>query len=65
MDVMHLVNGERGRKAEAEGDADGGIWTAGQCVGLIEDIPTCKEVMDTFINEAVATIAHIGARSRL
>lgn len=65
MDVMHLVNGARGRKAEEEGDADGGVWTAGQCIGLIEDIPSCKEVMDTFIGEAVATLGKIGVQSRL
>jgi nitronate monooxygenase len=29
-DVMHLVAGKRGRQAEVDGDADGGIWTAGQ-----------------------------------
>merc|ERR1711907_38643 len=34
-DVMHLVAGNRGRQAEQDGDADGGIWTAGQVVGLI------------------------------
>mmetsp|Transcript_7145 Transcript_7145/g.9041 ORF Transcript_7145/g.9041 Transcript_7145/m.9041 type:complete len:329 (-) Transcript_7145:1548-2534(-) len=57
-DVMHLVAGDRGRKAEIEGDPDGGIWTAGQCVGLIDDIPTVKELMDTFMNEAEQTIKH-------
>ena len=33
---MHLVAGTRGRQAEKDGDADGGIWTAGQVVGLSE-----------------------------
>lgn len=57
-DVMHLVAGDRGRKAEAAGDPDGGIFTAGQCVGLIngEKIPTCKEFMDTFMAEAESTV---------
>jgi len=55
-DVMHLVAGDRGRKAEASGDPDGGIWTAGQCVGLIDDIPSVAELMGSFIHEAESTI---------
>jgi NADH:quinone reductase (non-electrogenic) len=59
-DVMHLVAGKRGRQAEQDGDADGGIWTAGQVIGLIHTIATCKEVIDTMIAEAEECI-----RSRL
>ena len=55
-DIIHLVNGKRGRAAEARGDADGGIWTAGQVVGLIDDIPTCAEVMARMMREAEETI---------
>jgi NAD(P)H-dependent flavin oxidoreductase YrpB (nitropropane dioxygenase family) len=50
-DVQHLVNGIRGREAERMGDADGGIWSAGQVVGLIDDIPTVQELMDTLVKE--------------
>jgi nitronate monooxygenase len=55
-DIAHLVAGARGRAAEASSDADGGIWSAGQGVGLIEDIPTCKEVVDRMISEAIETL---------
>jgi nitronate monooxygenase len=55
-DVQHLVMGDRGRKAEESGDPDGGIWTAGQCVGLIEDNPTVQELMDSFMKEAEETV---------
>ena len=48
--------GKRGHAAEARGDADGGIWTAGQVVGLIDDIPTCAEVMARMVKEAEETI---------
>jgi len=34
-DVATLVSGARGRKAEAENDSDGGIWSAGQVNTLI------------------------------
>jgi NAD(P)H-dependent flavin oxidoreductase YrpB (nitropropane dioxygenase family) len=56
-DVAHLVSGERGRAAEKKGDADDGIWSAGQVVGLIDSIPTCLQLMDQMIQEAEATIS--------
>lgn len=59
-DVSHLVAGKRGREAENKGDADGGIWSAGQVVGVIDTIPTCKEVIQQMVKEAEITI-----RSRL
>ena len=54
--VAHLVNGKRGREAERNCDPDGGIWSAGQVVGLIESIPTCEELMDEMIQEAEDTV---------
>lgn len=69
-DIAELVAGKRGREAEANGDADGGIWTAGQVVGLIHDIPTCKELVETMVAEAERAICErlqgmVVARSRL
>lgn len=58
MDVMHLVNGKRGREAELKCDADGGIWSAGQVVGLIDTIPTCQELMDQMMAQAEDIILH-------
>lgn len=55
-DLAHLVMGKRGREAERKGDPDGGIWSAGQVVGLIDDIPTVQTVMDRIINEAEDTV---------
>ena len=55
-DVAPLVAGKRGRQAEKDGDPDGGIWTAGQVVGLIDDVPTCQELMDRIMTEAADTI---------
>jgi len=51
-DVAHLVAGKRGRQAEIDDDADGGIWSAGQVVGLIHDIPTCQELVERMVKEA-------------
>jgi nitronate monooxygenase len=51
-DIAHLVAGTRGRAAMADGDIDGGIWTAGQVIGIINDIPTCKELIDSIVSDA-------------
>lgn len=50
-DIKHLVAGGRGRMALEGGDRDGGVITAGQIVGLINDIPTCKELIDRIVKE--------------
>jgi len=55
-DVQALVAGARGRDALADGDTDGGIWSAGMIQGLIHDIPTVKDLIDRIIAEAEAVI---------
>ena len=51
-DIQHLVAGTRGRKAMADGDADGGIWSASMVQGLIQDIPTVAELIDRIVADA-------------
>ncbi len=64
-DVRELVAGKRGANAMANGDVDGGIWTAGMIQGLIEDIPTVKELIDRIIDDARSIInARLAAMSR-
>jgi NADH:quinone reductase (non-electrogenic) len=45
-DVRHLVAGARGRESWEGGDVNGGVLTAGMVVGLIDDIPTCAELIE-------------------
>ena len=51
-DVMELVAGSRGRRVFDEGDPDAGIWTVGTVMGLINDIPTCGELVGRMVTEA-------------
>jgi enoyl-[acyl-carrier protein] reductase II len=44
------------RQAYVEGDIDGGSLAFGQVCGLIQDIPTCQELIDTIIEEAEKTM---------
>jgi nitronate monooxygenase len=39
------------------GDMDAGAWSCGMVVGLIHDIPTCKELIDTIMADAHAIIS--------
>lgn len=40
-----------------EGDMDAGAWSCGMVAGLINDIPTCKELIDRIMAEAEEIIA--------
>lgn len=51
-EVAPLVKGARGREAFESGDQDHGVWTAGMVQGLIQDVPTVRELIDTIVSEA-------------
>jgi NAD(P)H-dependent flavin oxidoreductase YrpB (nitropropane dioxygenase family) len=55
-DVRELVAGARGKMVYSTGDADEGIWSAGQVQGLIHDIPSCGELISRIVHEAEAII---------
>jgi nitronate monooxygenase len=50
-DIRHLVSGARGKVALEKGDPNGGIITAGQIVGLIDDVPSCQELISRMVAE--------------
>jgi len=39
-------------KVMMEGEVDAGVWSCGMVVGLINDIPTCSELIDRIMAEA-------------
>ncbi|KAJ3082812.1 hypothetical protein HDU99_001516 [Rhizoclosmatium hyalinum] len=55
-DIRDLVSGKRGKRVFEEGDLEAGIWSAGQIVGLIDDVPTCQELLDQMVKDAVDII---------
>ena len=59
-DIAHLVAGARGRKVFENGDPEAGIWTCGPCVGLIEDIPTCAQLLARIEADAESAILKMG-----
>ena len=50
-DVRPLVAGARGRAALETGEVDGGILWAGMAIGLMDDIPTCAELIERTLAE--------------
>lgn len=55
-DIRELVAGARGKMVYATGNSDEGIWSAGQVQGLIQDIPTCAELVSRIVREAETII---------
>jgi nitronate monooxygenase len=55
-DIVPYVSGLVGQEMLREGDMDKGVLSAGQCMGLIRDIPTCRELLDRIMAEAEAII---------
>jgi len=54
-DVIEQVAGVYPR-IMMEGEMDAGAWSCGMVAGLINDIPTCKELIDGIMSEADALI---------
>jgi nitronate monooxygenase len=55
-EIQPLVAGIKGRELFLDGDLDKGIWSAGMVVGLIDDIPSCAELVTRIVSEAEAII---------
>ncbi len=56
-EIAPLVKGVRGRELFDNGDLDHGVWSAGMVIGLIDDIPSCKVLVERIVAEAEQIIA--------
>lgn len=54
-DIIDLVGGVY-PKVMMDGDMEAGAWSCGMVAGLIDDIPTCQELIDRIMSEAEAII---------
>ena len=50
-EIRHLVAGARGREAYASGDINHAPIPAGLVIGLIDDMPTCAELIERMVAE--------------
>ncbi len=51
-ELVSLMSGQRSLKAWQTGDVDNAPLMVGQSVGLIKEIPTCAEMIQTMVNDA-------------
>ena len=55
-EIGPYVAGKKGRVVYETGDLEHGIWSAGTSMGLIKDIPTCKDLVERIVSEAETII---------
>ena len=58
-DLIPLISGKRVKEAWESGNVDIAPMMMGQSVGLINDIPTCKELIERMVADARADIEHV------
>ena len=56
-EIHHLVSGANQERAWSTGDIDAGMVTVGMCGGLINDIPTCEELVRNVMRDAEEIIS--------
>ena len=60
-DVRPMVSGARGKAALESGRVDDGPVWAGQVIGLIDDVPTCAQLLDRMVAECRQQLARAAA----
>lgn len=56
-EIGPVASGARGRLVYETGDENAGVWSAGMCIGLINDIPSVDELVSRIVGEAEDIIA--------
>lgn len=56
-DLRELITGRRIPSANDQGDVNGAVWNIGQSIGLIDDIVSCRELLDTMVADARSHLA--------
>ena len=62
--IVNVASGQNAEKMYREGDINAGMVSCGQGVGLIEDIPTVKELLDRMMKEAEDVILKLQCMSK-
>lgn len=60
-ELMTVISGQIGKKALQEGDLEGAIIPCGQCVGLIHEIKSVKEVIEEIIQGAKSILEKLNS----
>ena len=63
-EVIPLMGGDRIRDAWETGNVESAPLMVGQSVGLIQDVPTCRQLLETMAREAAETLRMTGEQFR-
>ena len=58
-ELAPLISGRRGLEVLRSGDLEAGLFTAGLCVGLIDDVPTVAELIGRMMDEATEVLRRL------
>jgi nitronate monooxygenase len=58
-ELLPLITGTRNPLVYSDGRLDDAIWSCGQAVGLVKDVPTCQELIDRIVGEAKAALDRV------
>ena len=60
--MIPLLSGQKVKTAWQSGDIDNAAFMVGQSVGLIKEVTTCKELIESMVEEARTIFANNLAR---
>jgi putative enoyl-[acyl-carrier-protein] reductase II len=63
-ELLTIISGQMGQKALSDGDLEGAIIACGQCVGLINEIKTVKDVIEEIVQSAQSILARLNSLTR-
>jgi NAD(P)H-dependent flavin oxidoreductase YrpB (nitropropane dioxygenase family) len=61
-EIISLISGKRSEEALENGDVDGAPLAVGQSIGLIKEIVSCRELLNTMVREAEQALNDIHQR---
>jgi NAD(P)H-dependent flavin oxidoreductase YrpB (nitropropane dioxygenase family) len=61
-EIIPLISGQRSERALESGDVDGATFAVGQSIGLIKEIISCKELLETMVRDANKILADVRRR---
>ena len=58
-EILSMISGDRVRSAYETGEISDALFTIGQVVGLVHDVPSVKEIIDSIIGGAASIIGRL------
>jgi len=63
-ELFPMIDGARGKRSYVSGDTNDSILYCGQAVGLIHEIPSVKEIIDSIVSEAREVMGRLEGMGR-